>query len=71
MKLALGVHAPLPDGMSALHQASVDIHGPNTMIARFYSRKTEVQQQSAHALWKGWRLFVRPGGAQESPMWIQ
>jgi hypothetical protein len=45
MKLALGVHAPLPDGMRALHQASVEIHGPNTMIAPFYSRKIEVVQQ--------------------------
>jgi hypothetical protein len=49
MKLALGVHAPLPDGMRALHQASVDIHGPNTMTARFYGKKTEVEQQSAPA----------------------
>lgn len=33
MKLALSFHAVFVLGMRALHQANVDIHGPNTILA--------------------------------------
>jgi hypothetical protein len=67
MKLALGLHDPLPVGMCALHQANVDIHGPNTIFAA--RSLGEVVVQTVGSLEDIWREHSGAGVAWLSYSW--